>query len=70
MDDLRILRYLEDEQEKISSSGGVPIQFVLIEMTPVQSVDTTSIHAFEELNNALKKRQIQVRHFFLNFREV
>ncbi|CAM6093612.1 unnamed protein product [Calypogeia fissa] len=56
----RILRYVDDGQDKINLDGGVPIQFVLVELTPVQNVDTTSIHAFEELNNALKKRNIQI----------
>lgn len=56
----RVLRYVDDEQDKIFATDGVPIQFVLLELTPVHSVDTTSIHAFEELDKALKKRNIQI----------
>ncbi|KAL2607955.1 hypothetical protein R1flu_026528 [Riccia fluitans] len=56
----RILRYVNDAQDEVKENGGVPIQFVIIEMAPVMSIDTAGIHAFEELHFALKKRGIQL----------
>ncbi|KAG6546363.1 hypothetical protein Mapa_012404 [Marchantia paleacea] len=56
----RIIRYVNEEEDNIKESGGVPLQFVIIEMAPVMSIDTAGIHAFEELHTAMKKRGIQI----------
>ncbi|KAL2607959.1 hypothetical protein R1flu_026532 [Riccia fluitans] len=56
----RILRYVNDAQDELKLNGGIPLQFVIIEMAPVMSIDTSGIHAFEELYATLKKRGIQL----------
>ncbi|KAL2608193.1 hypothetical protein R1flu_026766 [Riccia fluitans] len=56
----RILRYVNEVQDEVAANGGAPIQFVIVEMAPVMSIDTAGIHALEELHNALKKRGIQL----------
>lgn len=56
----RILRWLDDEGDRISKKNGVPIQFAIIEMSPVTNIDTTGIHAFEDLLRNLKERGIQL----------
>ncbi|CAM6114429.1 unnamed protein product [Calypogeia fissa] len=56
----RILRYVVDEVEKINKACEGPLQFVLVDLTPVQSVDTTSLHVLEELNRGLKKQDLQM----------
>ncbi|KAL3676252.1 hypothetical protein R1sor_026201 [Riccia sorocarpa] len=56
----RIIRYVNDAQDQISATGGVPLQVLIIEMAPVMSIDTAGIHALEELYKALKKRGIQL----------
>ncbi|KAL2608192.1 hypothetical protein R1flu_026765 [Riccia fluitans] len=56
----RILRYVNEAQDEVSENGGIPIQFLIVEMAPVMSIDTAGIHAFEELDAALKKRSIQL----------
>ncbi|CAL1390381.1 unnamed protein product [Linum trigynum] len=56
----RILRWLLDEEERIEASGKQRVQFLIVEMSPVTDIDTSGIHAFEELHRSLKKRDIQL----------
>ncbi|CAN1345445.1 High affinity sulfate transporter 2 [Linum perenne] len=56
----RILRWLLDEEERIQVSGELKVQFLIVEMSPVTDIDTSGIHAFEELYKSLKKRDIQL----------
>ncbi|CAN1236221.1 Sulfate transporter 1.3 [Linum grandiflorum] len=56
----RILRWLLDEEERIQVSGEPKVQFLIVEMSPVTDIDTSGIHAFEELYRSLKKRDIQL----------
>ncbi|KAJ7521693.1 hypothetical protein O6H91_19G064000 [Diphasiastrum complanatum] len=57
----RILRWVDDEEEKIVASKGVPLRYTILEMSPVMSIDTTGIHALEDLQNALTKKNLQVK---------
>ncbi|KAG6608076.1 Sulfate transporter 1.3, partial [Cucurbita argyrosperma subsp. sororia] len=57
----RILRWLVDEEELTKESYQNKIQFLIVEMSPVTDIDTSGIHALEELNGSLKKREIQVK---------
>ncbi|CAN0890235.1 High affinity sulfate transporter 2 [Linum grandiflorum] len=61
----RILRWLMDEEERIQLSGEATVQSLIVEMsrfgfTAVTDIDTSGIHAFEELYRSLNKRKIQV----------
>lgn len=56
----RILRWLTDEEEKGIASYQPKIQFLIVEMSPVTDIDTSGIHAFEELYRSLQKREIQL----------
>ncbi|XP_031491762.1 sulfate transporter 1.3-like isoform X2 [Nymphaea colorata] len=56
----RILGCLSDEQEKAKEMGQAKIQFLVIEMSAVSDVDTSAIHALEELHRTLKKREVQL----------
>ncbi|KAG7031709.1 Sulfate transporter 1.3, partial [Cucurbita argyrosperma subsp. argyrosperma] len=56
----RILRWLVDEEELTKESYQNKIQFLIVEMSPVTDIDTSGIHALEELNGSLKKREIQL----------
>ncbi|XP_022131635.1 sulfate transporter 1.3-like [Momordica charantia] len=56
----RILRWLADEEELTKKSYQNRIQFLVVEMSPVTDIDTSGIHALEELNGSLKKREIQL----------
>lgn len=57
----RILRWLEDEEEEVKAAVYQPrIQFLIVEMSPVTDIDTSGIHALEELYRSLEKREIQL----------
>lgn len=55
----RILRWLNDE-EQAKPATQPRIQFLIVEMSPVTEIDTSGIHALEELNRSLQKRQVQL----------
>ncbi|XP_075087194.1 sulfate transporter 1.3 isoform X2 [Nicotiana tabacum] len=56
----RILRWLMDEEEQLKAAGLPKIQFLIVEMSPVTDIDTSGIHALEELLRSLKKRGVQL----------
>ncbi|XP_068641584.1 sulfate transporter 1.3-like [Aristolochia californica] len=56
----RILRWLADEEEQLKEKGQTPIQFLIVEMSPVTDIDTGGIQALEELFRSLQKREIQL----------
>lgn len=56
----RILRWLTDEDEQLTAKGLPQIQHVIVEMSPVTDIDTSGIHALEDLHKSLHKRDIQL----------
>ncbi|KAM0971723.1 hypothetical protein ACFX2I_019502 [Malus domestica] len=56
----RILRWLVDEEEQLKEAYLPSIQFLIVEMSPVTDIDTSGIHALEELHRGLQKRDIQL----------
>ncbi|KAI3465052.1 hypothetical protein Pfo_021715 [Paulownia fortunei] len=56
----RILRWLTDEDEQLKAAGLLKIQFLIVEMSPVTDIDTSGIHALEELYRSLHKRSVQL----------
>ncbi|RDX88869.1 High affinity sulfate transporter 2, partial [Mucuna pruriens] len=56
----RILRWLIDEEAQRTKSGLTRIQYLIVEMSPVTDIDTSGIHAFEELYKSLQKREVQL----------
>ncbi|XP_019175969.1 PREDICTED: sulfate transporter 1.3-like [Ipomoea nil] len=57
----RILRWLSDEEEKLKeSNSGLRVQYLIVEMSPVTDIDTSGIHAFEDLYKSLQKRDVQL----------
>ncbi|KAK4434160.1 Sulfate transporter 1.3 [Sesamum alatum] len=56
----RILRWLTDEEERVKATGLLSIQFLIVEMSPVTDIDTSGIHALEELHRSLEKRDVQL----------
>ncbi|KAG5016027.1 hypothetical protein AAZX31_08G178400 [Glycine max] len=55
----RILRWLADEAAQ-RTNGSSRIEYAIVEMSPVTDIDTSGIHAFEELYKTLQKRKIQL----------
>ncbi|KAI9103574.1 hypothetical protein K1719_023197 [Acacia pycnantha] len=56
----RILRWLQDEDEHRKESSFPTIQYLIVEMSPVTDIDTSGIHAFEDLYKSLQKRGVQI----------
>ncbi|KAJ8435159.1 hypothetical protein Cgig2_007780 [Carnegiea gigantea] len=56
----RILRWLSDEEEANSKINLPRIQYLIIDMSPVIDIDTSGIHALEDLVKSLQKRDVQL----------
>ncbi|XP_047328806.1 sulfate transporter 1.2-like [Impatiens glandulifera] len=56
----RTLRWLSDEEERLKQEFLPKIEFLIVEMSPVTDIDTSGIHALEELNRSLEKREIKL----------
>ncbi|KAK1440294.1 hypothetical protein QVD17_06119 [Tagetes erecta] len=54
----RILRWLTDEEETFKDHPRV--EYLIVDMSPVTDIDTSGIHALEELHTSLKKREVQL----------
>ncbi|KAL3515559.1 hypothetical protein ACH5RR_022461 [Cinchona calisaya] len=58
----RMLRLLTDEEEHLKENGELKssIHCLIVEMSPVTDIDTSGIHALEELYKTLQKKDIQL----------
>ncbi|KAG6524164.1 sulfate transporter 1.2-like [Zingiber officinale] len=56
----RILRWLRDEEEQLKENCLPKIDLLIADMSPVTDIDTSGIHALEELYRSLKKRKVQL----------
>ncbi|KAJ6852240.1 sulfate transporter 1.2-like [Iris pallida] len=57
----RILRWLRDEEEEKHEAKLLQrIDFLIVEMSPVTDIDTSGIHALEELHRTLQKRDVKL----------
>ncbi|KAK6938185.1 SLC26A/SulP transporter domain [Dillenia turbinata] len=56
----RILRWLADEEEQKKESYIQKIQYLIVDMSPVTDIDTSGIHALEELYRSLQKREVEL----------
>ncbi|XP_058752169.1 high affinity sulfate transporter 2-like [Vicia villosa] len=56
----RILKWLTDEEALRTASEFASIQYLIVEMSPVTDIDTSGIHAFEDLLKSLKKKDVQL----------
>ncbi|KAI4993057.1 hypothetical protein ZWY2020_007370 [Hordeum vulgare] len=55
-----ILRWLRDEEEQQQEQKLFKTEFLVVELSPATDIDTSGIHALEELLKALEKRKIQL----------
>ncbi|KAJ0026451.1 hypothetical protein Pint_08296 [Pistacia integerrima] len=56
----RILRWLTNEEEAKNAANEPRIHSLIVEMSPVTDIDTSGIHALEELYKSLQKRDVQL----------
>ncbi|KAM6566553.1 hypothetical protein CsatA_025681 [Cannabis sativa] len=55
-----ILRWLAEEEELVNENNLPRIQHLIVEMSPVTDIDTSGIHALEELYKNLQKKEVQL----------
>lgn len=56
----RILRWVRDEEEQQQDQKLPKTEFLIVDLSPVIDIDTSGIHALEELLKVLEKRKIQL----------
>lgn len=56
----RILRWVDDEQDRIKKENGTELYYTIIEMSPVTDIDTTGIHALKNLHGMFLKKHVQL----------
>ncbi|XP_051127564.1 sulfate transporter 3.1-like [Andrographis paniculata] len=52
----RILRWINEEEEKLKESTNNDLQYIILDMTAVGSIDTSGISMLEEINRIVEKR--------------
>uniref|UniRef100_A0A7N0TVV3 STAS domain-containing protein n=1 Tax=Kalanchoe fedtschenkoi TaxID=63787 RepID=A0A7N0TVV3_KALFE len=56
----RILRWLTDEEQILEETKQPRIAFLVVDLSPVTDIDTSGIHALEELHKSLDKKSIKL----------
>ncbi|XP_051135623.1 sulfate transporter 1.3-like [Andrographis paniculata] len=56
----RVLRLIREEEEQLKEHSKEGIKYLIIEMSPVTDIDTSGIHALEELHKSLKKKDLEL----------
>ncbi|KAL3645225.1 hypothetical protein CASFOL_010405 [Castilleja foliolosa] len=57
----RISRWIDDEEEKIKSSGETGLQYVVLDMSAVGNIDTSGISMLDEVKKMVDQRGLKVR---------
>lgn len=56
----RILRWVQDEEDRIEKEKANTLQYVILDITAVTTIDTTGINSLLEVKKTLTKRGLQV----------
>ncbi|XP_022158722.1 sulfate transporter 3.1-like [Momordica charantia] len=56
----RIIRWVDEEEDRIKASGESTLQYVLLDMSAVGNIDTSGISMFEEIKKILDRRGLQI----------
>lgn len=56
----RISRWIDDEEDKLKSSGETTLQYVILDMGAVGNIDTSGISMFEEVKKNLDRRDLKL----------
>ncbi|KAK4338731.1 hypothetical protein RND71_043218 [Anisodus tanguticus] len=56
----RISRWIDDEEEKLKSSGETTLKYVILDMGAVGNIDTSGISMFEEVKKNLDRRDLKL----------
>ncbi|ONI24177.1 hypothetical protein PRUPE_2G228700 [Prunus persica] len=56
----RITRWINDGEDRIKSAGESSLQYVILDMTAVDNIDTSGISMFEEVKKLVNRRGLQL----------
>ncbi|GER55377.1 sulfate transporter [Striga asiatica] len=56
----RISRWIDDEEDKLKSSGETALQYVVLDMSAVGNIDTSGISMLEEVKKIVDRRNLQL----------
>ncbi|KAL5561730.1 hypothetical protein UlMin_031477 [Ulmus minor] len=56
----RITRWIDDEEDRIKSSGETSLQYVILNMSAVGNIDTSGISMLEEINKTIDRRGLKL----------
>ncbi|XP_022953300.1 sulfate transporter 3.1-like isoform X1 [Cucurbita moschata] len=56
----RIIRWVDEEEDRIKASGESTLQYVVLDMSAVGNIDTSGISMFEEIKNILTRRGLKM----------
>ncbi|XP_048336651.2 sulfate transporter 3.1-like [Ziziphus jujuba] len=56
----RITRWIDDEEDRIKSSGETTLQYVILDMTAVGNIDTSGISMMDEVKKIIERRGLQL----------
>ncbi|KAG7025508.1 Sulfate transporter 3.1, partial [Cucurbita argyrosperma subsp. argyrosperma] len=55
----RIIRWVDEEEDRIKASGDSTLQYVVLDMSAVGNIDTSGISMFEEIKKILDRRGLK-----------
>ncbi|XP_057800973.1 sulfate transporter 3.1-like [Salvia miltiorrhiza] len=56
----RISRWIDDEEERIKSSGDIGLQYVVLDMSAVGNIDTSGISMMDEIKKIIDRRGLKL----------
>ncbi|WOL10940.1 sulfate transporter 3.1-like [Canna indica] len=56
----RISRWIDEEQERLKSNGETSLQYVILDLGAVGSIDTSGIDLLKEVQKSLERRDLQL----------
>ncbi|CAK7346538.1 unnamed protein product [Dovyalis caffra] len=56
----RIARWVDEEEEKLKSSGETTLQYVILDMGAVGNIDTSGISMLEEVKKVMDRRELKL----------
>ncbi|KAJ6931167.1 sulfate transporter 3.1-like [Populus alba x Populus x berolinensis] len=56
----RIARWVDEEEDKLKSSGETSLQYVILDMGAVGNIDTSGISMLEEVKKVMDRRELQL----------
>ncbi|GMI98751.1 sulfate transporter 3;1 [Hibiscus trionum] len=56
----RITRWIDEEEDKLKSTGKTSLQYVILDMTAVGNIDTSGISMLEEVKKTTDRREIKL----------